>query len=260
MKNMEINKHKKQFGEQAAAYTQYRQPYPKELYEFLFSVLPHGSKSILDIGCGTGKSTEPLLDAGLEVFGCDHDLLMIAEAQNQASEKNLNISYCVADVELLPYRDNEFDVVTVGTAFHWFVNEKSINEIKRVLKKGGLLFIFWSLSKKGSQYNDEVPGEIFHKYNWERVPSELRDPDYISNFLVNNAFSDVGINRLPFSYNMTVEQQVGLQKTASSYNLLTKDNRNKFLDEATSLLKAKLGWRDYLTYEDEIHICYGIKA
>ncbi len=68
---------------------------------------------------------------GVELFGCDHDPRMIEEAKSQAAAKNLPISYSVAEVEHLPYEDNIFDAVTVGTAFHWFVNEASIKEILR---------------------------------------------------------------------------------------------------------------------------------
>ena len=78
---MEIDTIKKQFGNEAANYTKFRKPYPQELYDLLFSRFPQDGKKILDIACGTGKSTEPLLLSGLEVFGCDHDELMIEEAQ-----------------------------------------------------------------------------------------------------------------------------------------------------------------------------------
>ncbi len=158
---MEINKHKKQFGNQAENYTKYRKPYTEELYKLLFSLIPDGNKKILDIACGTGKSTEPLLTRkDLEVFGVDHDPLMIEEAKKQAMSKNLDIKYSVADVEHLPFQDQMFDVITVGTAFHWFVNEKSITEIKRVLKEKGLLFIFWVLTTKDIPEEDEIPSGI----------------------------------------------------------------------------------------------------
>lgn len=257
---MKIDDHKKQFGTQAENYTKYRKPYIEELYKFLFSLIPEDSKKILDVACGTGKSTAPLVMRNFEVFGCDHDPLMIEEAKKQAVQKNLNINYCVADVEHLPFHDEAFDVVTIGTAFHWFVNEKSITEIKRVLKPGGLIFIFWTLSKDDSSFQDEIPGTIFHSYGWERVPPELRDLNYISKFLEDNNLVQVKTIRLPFSYNATVEEQVGLQKTASSYGLLSEEDKARFLDEVTSALTAKLGDRECLTFEEEIHICYGFKS
>ncbi|MCX6703173.1 MAG: class I SAM-dependent methyltransferase [Candidatus Zambryskibacteria bacterium] len=160
---MDIQKHHKQFGNQAENYTKYRKPYTDALHDFLFDRISKGEKRILDIACGTGKSTEPLVRGDTKVFGCDHDPLMIAEAEKQAELKKLDIEYKVADVESLPYEDAVFDVVTVGTAFHWFVNEKSVAEIKRVLKPNGILFTFWTLTVKDTPEEDSVPRSFFSR-------------------------------------------------------------------------------------------------
>ena len=68
---------KKLFGPEAKNYTKYRTPYPKELFDLLVKEIPQGSTTILDIACGTGKSTEPLVDTNLKVTGTDHDPLMV---------------------------------------------------------------------------------------------------------------------------------------------------------------------------------------
>ena len=238
---MEIDKHKKQFGNQAENYTKYRLPYIEEVHSLLFSTLPKGSTKILDLACGTGKSTEPLVKNGLEIFGVDHDPLMIKEAQKQAAEKGLSIQYSVSEVENLLYEDNQFDAITVGTAFHWFVNEKALAEIKRVLKKDGLLFIYWVLTTKDIPEEDEIPGSIFQSYSWERVPPKLRDLDYISKFLSDGCFRDVKTAQLPYAYNTTIEERVGLQKTASAYEILSDEEKGRFLNEVAEVLTEKLG-------------------
>ena len=256
---MNIDKHKKQFGNQAENYTKYRKPYTEKLFELLFSLMPVGGKAILDIACGTGKSTEPLLRNGIKVFGCDHDPLMIAEAKKQAEIKGLPIEYSVADVENLPFADKSFDVVTVGTAFHWFVNEKSVTEIKRVLKDGGLFFVFWTLTTKDVPEEDSIPPSFFLSFNWERVPSELRNLGHISSFFKEQNFKSVSTAQIPFSQNDTVDDQVGLMKTASSYEILSEGDKERFTKELTELLTNKLGDRPHFTYEEEIQVCYGFK-
>ncbi len=256
---MKINEHKKNFGNQAENYTRYRKPYPRELYDLIFSLLPKEAKKILDIACGTGKSTEPLVRDGLEIIGIDHDSLMIAEAQKQAELKNLPIKYSVAEVEQLPFSNQEFDAITIGTAFHWFANDKAIEEIRRVLRDRGLLLIFWTLTTKNVPEEDSIPREIFQKFNWEKVPSELRDLDYISAFLIQKGFKDVSTARIPFTHNDTVEDQVGLMKTASSYELLSEEDKVLFIDEITKALTERLSDRPFFTYEEEIQVCYGFK-
>jgi len=256
---MDINKHKKQFGNQAENYTKYRKPYTEKVYELLFSIAPSGEKKILDIACGTGKSTEPLVRDGIEVFGCDHDSLMIAEAQKQAGIRKLPIQYSVAEVENLPFAEKSFDIVTIGTAFHWFVNEKSVTEIKRVLKDKGLFFVFWTLTTKDVPEENSVPQSFFKSFNWDKVPSELRDLKYISTFFTEQGFQNVSTARIPFIHNDTVEDQVGLMKTASSYEILSESEKERFIKELTELLTTKLSDRPYFTYEEEIQVCYGFK-
>lgn len=256
---MEINKHRKQFGNQAKNYTKYRKPYTDELFKLFFSLLPEEGNKVLDIACGTGKSTEPLATEGLEVYGVDHDPLMVQEAKEQASQKNLNINYSVAEVENLPFEDNTFSAITVGTAFHWFVNETALQEIKRVLKDGGLLFIYWTLTTKDIPEEDSIPSEIFKSFNWERVSLKLRDLEYISSFLSENGFKNVSTEKIPFTYTSTVEEQVGLLKTASSYELLSEEDKKEFEREVTEVLTKKLGERPHFVYEEEEQICYGFK-
>lgn len=255
---MEIDSYKKKFGKEAANYTKYRLPYPQELYDLLFSLSPKSSENILDIACGTGKSTEPLVQSGLKVYGCDHDELMIEEANKQSRINKLNIEYIVADVENLPYEDNSFDVITIGTAFHFFINEKSMTEIKRVLKPKGLFFVYWTLTVKDIPEEDDIPSTIFRSHNWIKVPSELRDIESVCASLKKFDLEHVSSDRIPFTYKTTVDERVGLLTTSGMYELL--EDKEKFLSEVKSELEEKLGNRECFTLEEEIQICYGFKS
>jgi ubiquinone/menaquinone biosynthesis C-methylase UbiE len=248
-----IDTFKKLFGPQAANYTKYREPYPKELFDLLIEQMPEGSNNILDIACGTGKSTEPLAETNL------NDPQMIEEAQKQAQLKNLRIDYQVSDAEHLPFPDSYFDVVTVGTAFHFFVNDTAMSEIKRVLKPKGLLFVYWTLTTKDIPEQDEIPGTIYRKYNWTKVPSELRDLAHISDFFSKADLQNVSTKRIPISFNTTVEERVGLQTTSGTYELLSEEDKKSFLNEVKEVLTQKLGDRPYFTLEEEIQVCYGFK-
>lgn len=254
-----IDSFKKLFGPEAENYTKFRDPYPEKLFDLLKSKIPKGSDKILDLACGTGKSTERLADTGLYVCACDHDPLMISEARKQAALKSLPIHYSVGEAESLPFSDQEFDVVTVGTAFHFFINEKALSEIRRVLKPGGLLFVYWTLTVKDIPEEDQIPSAIYRKYGWQKVPSELRDLSKTAEVFRSANFDNVVTEGIPIVIHKTVEERVGLQTTSGTYELLTPEDKKSFLEEVRQILTERLGDRKFFTLEEEIQVCLGYK-
>ena len=68
-------------------------------------------------------------------------------------EENL-IKYKIADVEKLPFEDSSFDTVvdTFGIQSYYDRNQ-ALNEMKRVLKKGGKLLVMGSGASYLGPYN-----------------------------------------------------------------------------------------------------------
>jgi len=92
--------------------------------------------SILDLGCGTGLSTQLLSTLSIErLVGCDLDPKMVEQASVERA------TFVVAPAESLPFSKSSYDAVTTFGAFHWFCTGVAIDEISRVLKRCGLLFI-----------------------------------------------------------------------------------------------------------------------
>jgi ubiquinone/menaquinone biosynthesis C-methylase UbiE len=121
-----------------------RREYPKQIIDWIVKEVElNKSSKILDIGCGTGKSTLPFAKLGYTIKGIDRSENMIGEAK-KASRKYKNASYRIGSFENMKISDNSFDVVLAGTAFHWLNPEIRCKKIHSVLKKDGHLVIFWS--------------------------------------------------------------------------------------------------------------------
>ncbi len=133
-----VSKSSGEFGKLAAQYDAMRPSYPKKAISILYRAINTRQPIILDLGCGTGISTRQLAKNKGLIVGCDADVKMLITAL-QRPEKN--VSYMQGVAEKLPFADGTFDAVTAFIAFHWFMNRKSISEIKRVLKPGGILYI-----------------------------------------------------------------------------------------------------------------------
>lgn len=100
---------------------------------------------VLEIGCGTGRLSEPVENQGCEYIGLDPSLNMLRKARRK------NIQYLICGVgEYLPLKDNTVDSIIGGYhSFRYLMLEKALRECNRVLKSGGrllfTLYNYWPL-------------------------------------------------------------------------------------------------------------------
>ena len=102
---------------------------------------------ILDLGCGNGRLLQILEGKNIEYFGIDNSEELIKIARGKYPDRNFQ----VADILILPFSDNFFDKVYSIAVLHHIPSEEFrlqvLNEIRRVLKPGGLLILtvwdFW---------------------------------------------------------------------------------------------------------------------
>jgi len=111
----------------------------------LFDFKIPGSMHVLELGCGNGKTLEALVKTGAKVTAIDFSPKAVALCKGLAREKGWNdIELLIADACDLPFPDSSFDAVV---AFHLLEHllegdrQKAVSEIKRVLRKGGTVFV-----------------------------------------------------------------------------------------------------------------------
>jgi demethylmenaquinone methyltransferase/2-methoxy-6-polyprenyl-1,4-benzoquinol methylase len=94
---------------------------------------------VLDLCCGTGDIALGFARRGATVTGVDftEQMLQVAKAR-EGREKDSQLGWVRADVLRLPFRDDSFDVVSVGYGLRNLADiEGGLREILRVLKPGG---------------------------------------------------------------------------------------------------------------------------
>ena len=78
------------FGEVAEIYHLYRPEYPQSLFEWIIRTCePSATDLVVDVGCGTGKASGPLLRRGFEVLGLEPDPEMAGIAHREFEEFDL---------------------------------------------------------------------------------------------------------------------------------------------------------------------------
>jgi len=97
-------------------------------------------KLVLEAGCGAGRFTEVMLEAGATVVSMDLSRAVEANMANNGANPKLLIHQ--ADIEKMPYAPGQFDVVVcVGVLQATPDPERAIAALAAQLKPGGLLVI-----------------------------------------------------------------------------------------------------------------------
>jgi len=102
--------------------------------------------TILDVGCGGGRTIETLASMAPDgkVSGVDYSAASaaVARERNAASIAKGQVDIQQASVSKLPFPDARFDLVTaVETHYYWPDLPRDLREIMRVLAPGGTLLI-----------------------------------------------------------------------------------------------------------------------
>lgn len=93
----------------------------------------------LDLACGTGDITLALAGRGARACGLDVTHRMVQLARHKADAHASRARFVTGDMMALPFPDAAFDLVTVGYGIRNVPRiEPAIEEIRRVLKPGGL--------------------------------------------------------------------------------------------------------------------------
>src|ERR1700674_5814938 len=96
--------------------------------------------SVLDVGCGSGWATRLMAEKARSgrVVGIDIADEMIAIAR-ETSARLSNLEFRVATAEKLPFPDGEFTHAFSMESLYYYADMlAALNEIKRVLKPGGV--------------------------------------------------------------------------------------------------------------------------
>ena len=134
-----MREHKNFWDRNAGRYDRFirkdRAAYEK-MYELICPVVK--DKTVLELATGTGLIAKNIVNTAAYIEATDASPEMIAEAKRGNYSAKLHFS--VQDMFSLPYASKSFDVVIVSNALHIVPQpEKSLREIKRVLKDDGVL-------------------------------------------------------------------------------------------------------------------------
>lgn len=133
------------FTQTVKDYVNYRPSYPNEILQLCVDECGlTKDKIIADIGSGTGLLAKLFLDYGNCVYGVEPNQAM-REAGEVFLQNYPRFHSINGNAEATTLSDQCIDMITAGTAFHWFDAEKSKSEFKRILKSPGWVALIWNV-------------------------------------------------------------------------------------------------------------------
>jgi|SRR3972149_3682699 len=119
-------------------------------------------KRVLDLGCGTGKTTVELEKISRMVVGYDISASMLQIARDRCHDNY----FIKGDSAILPFQTGIFDLVVTNGVWHHFADiETTINEVSRVLRKGGMFAV---LGENNALYKRD--NQVFRFWQYLRLP------------------------------------------------------------------------------------------
>lgn len=168
---------KDHFSNQSTSYHNFRPTYPKELFDFIFSLTPEHELA-WDCACGSGQASNDIAKGFLQVIASDASQAQLAQAQGST-----NVRFECFPAECSSFEKNSVDVICVAQALHWFQFDKFFEECKRVLKPHAPLVVWsYGLSSISAEI-DQLCLELYQGKLDQYWPAERR--------LVENAYASI---------------------------------------------------------------------
>lgn len=143
------------FSGHSKLYATFRPTYPDALYEFIFSHVKQFDVA-WDCATGNGQVAQVLAKHFKQVFASD-----ISSEQLKHAHQANNIVYRAEPAEHTSFTGNQFNLITVAQAIHWFNRANFFQEVARIAKPDAILAV-WGYAN--CMVNPEIDKFFFHFY------------------------------------------------------------------------------------------------
>jgi len=222
------------FSGHAGQYARYRPQYPAELFRWIARRAP-GNDTVWDCATGNGQAALGLADHFKRVFASDASTSQVAHGY-----PNPRIAYFAATAYHSGLATHSMHAVTVAQALHWFHFDSFYREVKRILRKDGILAA-WCYTRPRA---DGPIDDIIYKY-WADIvgpywPEERRyvDDEYRT---VPFPFRDDKVRSFESRRSWNLHQLLGYLSTWSAAKYYRDDNSENAIDAIRTPLSHHWG-------------------
>ena len=236
---------KESFDAAASDYARYRSGYPDEVVDDVVTAAElHPGSRVLEIGCGTGQLSVPLVQHGVELVAVElgHNLAAIAR-HKLADFPAARVE--VSGFEEWPLPAVPFDAVVSASALHWIDPSVRFSKPARALRPGGMLVVVHAHHVQGGTPGFFVDTQPLY-LRWGLADDPFFEPPAPEEAPVmypeldkSTEFGSVQRHRFEIPRRHTTDSYVGWLKTDSLVLSLDRKSRQGFLNDIEALIDTK---------------------
>ncbi|HLT69461.1 MAG TPA: class I SAM-dependent methyltransferase [Acidimicrobiales bacterium] len=223
------------FEHGAAAYEAARPSYPAEA---VAHIVGHGGigpgRRVLDLAAGTGKLTRLLVPTGAEVVAVEP----VAAMREHLRALPGDVTILDGTAEAIPLPDRSVDAVTAAQAFHWFDPDLALAEVRRVLRRGGHLFLVWNVRDRRHDWVRRFGDLLVDDPEAERPYDSYHDVDYARVIAQSEGFGPVELWSHEWEQPCTRELLVARAASVSVVAALPEGDRRRVLGRVRRLAET----------------------
>jgi SAM-dependent methyltransferase len=243
MTDIDREKLRTTFGQDAEHYDQCRPGYPPRLFADLALLAGLGPDArVLEIGCGTGQATLPLARLGCTVVAMDLSPNMAAVARRNLAHLP-DVTVVAAAFEDWQPSDETFDAVLSATAFHWLDPQVRMIKAAELLRPGGALGIisthhiaggtnafFADAQRCYERFDPDTPPGM-------RLTTDDESPEETAEFERSARFGPVEFRRYDWQQTYTADTYLNLLMTYSGHRAMAPQARSDLFACITHLIE-----------------------
>ncbi len=141
---------RRSFDQMVELYSRARPAPPSELFDALAAFVPAPADA-LEIGCGPGNASLPLLERGFRIHAVELGENLAAFARERLAAFPFTVE--VGKFEDASLAPASVDLVVCSSAFHWLDRERALRQVVKVLRPGGTLALVWGSARRTTEDN-----------------------------------------------------------------------------------------------------------
>lgn len=235
------------YGAQADAYHEGRPDYPPQIYEMLVARcgLQRGTR-VVEIGPGTGQLTQHLLAVGAEVTAVEPDSGFVTYLATALPEVHLHHT----TFEESSLESSSADLVAAATSFHWLDQPRALGEVRRILRPGGWLAVWWTIFSDPTRPDpliEEATGILGLDPGNQRTGTsfQLDEATRVHDLVHFGGLVDVQATRIHWEVPLNASQTRALFASQMSLRRLAEERRLHVLDTLSGLVDDRFAGIDH---------------